>query len=106
MLREFSIPSPTETGENPTGYRGDGCIGRGGVTQMFIHAAGPFNPSRQLWAKYSVLSKVHADSSICRAYLNANVQSRDALTEGDKLQRPSLTSFSPSGITLADAGKQ
>lgn len=93
--RQVRIPQATE----------EMVVWGGGVTQMFIHAAGPLNPSRQLWAKYSVLSKMHADSSICRAYLNANVQSRDALTEGDKLQRPSLTLFSPSGITLADAGK-
>lgn len=61
---------------------------------MFIHAVGP----QQLWAKYS----------ICRdaAHLNANVQSGDALTEGYRLQRPSLTLSSPSGMMLADAGKQ
>lgn len=79
-----------------------------GVTQMFIHAAGPLNPPRQLWAKCSVVSKMHADNSMCRdvAHLNANVQSRDASTEGDKLQRPFLTLFSPSGIMIEEAGKQ
>lgn len=65
MLREFLIFSPTETDENPIGYIGDGCLGRGGVTQMFIHVAGPLNPPQQLWAKYSVFSKMHADNSIC-----------------------------------------
>lgn len=61
------ILSPTETGENPTGYRGDGWELGGGVTQMFIHAANPLNPPRQLWAKYSVFSKIQTtDNSICR----------------------------------------
>lgn len=67
---------------------------------MFIHVAGPLNPPQQLWAKYSVFSKMHADNSICRdvAHSIANVQNRDALTEGHKLQRPSLTLFSPMGL--------